>query len=213
VRRARLYATALGAYEPWLNGERVGDARMTPEITDPSKHVLYQAYDVTGLIDRGTNMLGFLVGDGIYGGKYSSSGRYAFGPAPCRLQAQLEIEYADGERMVVATGPDWQIADAAILENSIYDGEVHDARLERTDWSSAGASDAGWRPATTAPDPEIPIDPQRCPTHSGTGAPRTPFRKASSQRRLYRRLRAKFRRMARSVRQRSGRNARRDALR
>lgn len=163
VRRARLYATALGAYEPWLNGHPIGNARMTPEFTDPSKHILYQAYDVTALLAMGDNMLGFWAGDGTYGSKYSTSGRFAFGPAPCRLRAQLEIEFADGTRTRVTTGADWEIADSAIRESSVYDGEVYDARLARADWARAGSTGQNWRPAETIDAPAVPIDPQRCP--------------------------------------------------
>lgn len=163
VKSARLYATALGAYEPWLNGKRIGDARMAPEFTDPSKHILYQAYDVTALVRKGANMLGLWAGDGTYGSKYSTSGRFAFGPAPCRLRAQIEIEYEDGTQTRVATGPGWSISDSPIRESSIYDGEVYDARLDRADWASAGASQAGWRAAETIHAPAVPIDPQRCP--------------------------------------------------
>ena len=47
---ARLYATALGLYECYLNGMRVGDALLTPGWTDYNKHVQYQAYDVTAFI-------------------------------------------------------------------------------------------------------------------------------------------------------------------
>lgn len=44
VRRAVLYATALGEYEVRLNGQRVGDRYLTPEWTDYDRRVLYQAY-------------------------------------------------------------------------------------------------------------------------------------------------------------------------
>ena len=157
VRSARLYATALGIYEPSLNGKRIGDARLTPEFTDPSKRVLYQAYDVTDALVGGDNILGFEVGDGWYGGKYSSSGRFAFGPAPCRLLAQIELEYVDGRREIVATGAGWEISEGPVRSNGIYDGEVHDARLDRA-WTDP----SGWRAAERADTPPVAVDPQRC---------------------------------------------------
>src|SRR5581483_4467886 len=64
---ARLYATALGAYEAFLNGARVGDARLAPESTDFRKRALYQVYDVTELVRDGENVLAAHVGDGWYG--------------------------------------------------------------------------------------------------------------------------------------------------
>jgi len=163
VRAARLFATALGAYEPWLNGIEVGRRKLAPEYTDPSRRLLYQAYDVGAEIAQGENMIGFLVGDGWYGSKYSTSGRFSFGPAPCRLLAQLEIDYVDGDREVIATGNGWEIADSPVHAASIYDGEVHDARDEKPGWAMTGASASGWRKAETIAAPKVAVDPQRCP--------------------------------------------------
>ncbi len=162
VAQARLYATALGFYEPWLNGAKVGTQRLAPESTDPSRRMLYQGYDVTRQLKPGANVLGLWVADGWYGGKYSTSGRFAFGPAPCRVLAQLEVTYADGTRETIATGEGWEIAPSPILASSIYDGEVHDARLDRSDWATPQASRDGWRAAEPIETKAPAIDPQRC---------------------------------------------------
>ena len=54
IKSARLYATALGAYEMFLNGKRVGDQVLAPGWTDYRERVTYQTYDVTAL--RGPRM-------------------------------------------------------------------------------------------------------------------------------------------------------------
>jgi alpha-L-rhamnosidase len=163
VRSARLYATALGCYEPWMNGEKVGDRRMAPESTDTAQRVLYQAYDVTEQLRTGDNMLGLWVGDGWYGSEFSAGSRFSFGPAPCRVLAQLEIAYADGSTEVIGTGEGWMTAPSAILSSEIYDGEVYDARAERRGWAEPGAAADGWRPAERAPRPDIAVEPQIAP--------------------------------------------------
>src|SRR3546814_20678171 len=63
---ARLYATALGAYEARINGRRVSDAILAPEMTVAKRHILYQCHDVTALIAQGDNAIGALDGDGWY---------------------------------------------------------------------------------------------------------------------------------------------------
>ena len=63
VVRARLYATALGAYETFLNGQRVGDGLLAPESTDFRKRALYQVHDVTDLVRAGENVLAAHVAD------------------------------------------------------------------------------------------------------------------------------------------------------
>jgi len=61
---ACLYATAIGLYESYLNGMRVGDALLTPGWTDYTQRIQYQVYDVTDLIQAGTNACGAILGDG-----------------------------------------------------------------------------------------------------------------------------------------------------
>jgi alpha-L-rhamnosidase len=102
---ARLYATALGAYESSLNGRRVGDALLTPESAQSKDRVLYQVYDVTAMLHEGLNCLGMTVGDGWYASTLFGAGRYAWGLPPRRVLAQLELTFADGSRELVATGP------------------------------------------------------------------------------------------------------------
>jgi len=50
VKRATLYATALGLYEMRLNGERVGNDYFTPGWTDYDTRVYYNTYDVTPML-------------------------------------------------------------------------------------------------------------------------------------------------------------------
>lgn len=163
IRSARLHATALGIYEPWINGSPISDRKLAPEFTDPSKRILYQTYDVTSLVSQGSNMLAMMVGDGWYGSRFSTSARFSFGSAPCRLLCQLEIEHHDGSRSVIGSGPGWQISDSEVLAHSLYDGEIHDARAEQPGWAKPGAPDTGWRNAELVAAPPVPVDPQRCP--------------------------------------------------
>ena len=146
--RARLYATALGAYEPHLNGHRVGSARLSPEITVARDHVLYQCYDVTEVLRPGGNALGALIGDGWYASAFSwMNERYALADSPRRFLAQLVLEYTDGEREVIVTDPSWQLARSMICSSEIYNGEVYDARLERPGWDAPGYDASDWRAA------------------------------------------------------------------
>ncbi|MBB4152236.1 alpha-L-rhamnosidase [Sphingomonas jinjuensis] len=145
VSAARLYATALGAYDATINGVPVSATILAPEMSVARDHVFYQSHDVTALIAEGENVLGAMVGDGWYA---SASGwrieRYGFGPAPRRFRAQLRLDYADGSHEWVATDGDWRIARSAILQSEIYDGEMLDARLEQPGWEAPGFDASGW---------------------------------------------------------------------
>jgi alpha-L-rhamnosidase len=150
ILQARLYATALGAYEARLNGNRIGDALLTPEISQYAKRVLYRVYDVTTNLRPGRNALGLTVGDGWYA---SFDDRYAWGLPPRRALAQLELLLADGSRQTIATTSDWRIAESAIRESQIRVGEIYDARLEQPGWDVAGFDDAQWRSVDIADTP------------------------------------------------------------
>ena len=85
VASARLHVTALGLYEARLNGQRVGDAFLAPGWTDYAQRVLYQTYDVTGLLAPGENVLGAILADGWYAGFVGFDAKRAgahYGTAP-----------------------------------------------------------------------------------------------------------------------------------
>ena len=145
IARARLYATALGAYEPRINGQRVGDAHLSPEISVASDHVFYQCYDATPLLVQGRNALGALVGDGWYASAFTwQNERYSLGSGPRRFLAQLVVDYRDGTRDVIGTGPQWRMTESAVRSSEIYNGEDYDARAEVHGWDGAGFDVSAW---------------------------------------------------------------------
>jgi alpha-L-rhamnosidase len=151
VKSARLYATALGSYRMFVNGNRVGKDVLTPDFTDYTKRVLYQTYDVGNLLVSGANVIGAILGDGWYGSGLAWQGRsFFFLPAPTRLLAQLEIEYTDGTHDTIGSDETWKGAPSPILRSEIYAGEFYDARLEQPDWNKSNFDDAPWSPATVS---------------------------------------------------------------
>lgn len=170
VAAARLYATALGAYDARINGEAVSGAILAPEISVARDHVLYQVHDVTALIQPGENALGATVGDGFYASAFGwRIERYGFGPAPRRFRAQLRIDYADGGSAWVTTGPNWSLAPSAITRSEIYDGEARDARLEQPGWDRPGFDATGWVKAKRGAEPDTRLVAQTSPLLERTG--------------------------------------------
>jgi len=160
IQRATLYATALGIYELHLNGRRVGDALFAPGWTDYRQRAYYRTYDVTALVQQGANAFGAWVADGWYSGYIGFGlltgigvekiGRYTYGKTPA-IMAQLEVEYADGSRAVVATDKSWKVTGAGpIREGDFLMGEFYDARKEQPGWTRPGFNDATWEPAILA---------------------------------------------------------------
>jgi len=143
--RAVLYVTSLGVAEPHLNGNQVGADYLSPGWTDFNKRIYYRAYDVTGHLKTGSNVLGAILGDGWYRGHLSIIGQNIYGKQT-RLLAQLQFFFADGSSQVVASDETWKGGFGPILEADIYAGETYDARLEMKGWDQPGYHDADWKP-------------------------------------------------------------------
>lgn len=158
VRSARIYSTALGSYQLYLNGQRIGKDVLAPGWTDYRKRIVYQVYDVTSQLVKGGNAIGAILGGGWYADALTWwQPRYNFGPPPVRILVQLEIEYTDGTRASIVTDESWRAAQSPVLRSEIYDGEYYDARLEQKGWDQPLFSDTHWHPAILAPTPGAPV--------------------------------------------------------
>jgi alpha-L-rhamnosidase len=160
VQRATVHATALGIYELYVNGQRVGDAWFAPGWTDYHQRAYYWTYDVTPLVKKGRNAVGVWLADGWYSGYIGFGlltgigterlGRYTYGKTPA-FMAQLEIEYTDGSRETVVTDGSWKTtSDGPIREADFLMGEFYDARKEQPGWAKAGFDDRNWESAILA---------------------------------------------------------------
>ncbi len=147
IARATLFSTALGLYEAHLNGTRIGTAEFAPGWTEYTKRVEHQTFDVTSMIVRGPNCLAAVLGDGWYAGLMGYTGRRNYYGGPARFLAQLEIEYTDGTRDTIASGPSWTAAFGPILHTDNYMGSELDSRLEIAGWDSTSpARGTTWKP-------------------------------------------------------------------
>ncbi len=169
--RVRCYATGLGYHELLVNGTRVGDAVLDPPQTDYGQRVFYGVHDLSDLMRTGTNVVGLHLADGFYhqfrhrdsGGMVDGHGMYG---DPCAILL-LEAEYSDGRVVRCLTGENgWTCATGPVLQNNIFAGETHDARLEQKDWAHPDFAGKNWEPAAAASPPggvlrSSPIEPMR----------------------------------------------------
>ena len=150
VAKARLYVTARGIYEVYLNGKRVGDDYFNPGITQYNKTHLYQTFDVTDYVHSGKNALGALLSEGWWSGGSTFMGGYwnFFGDRQSLL-AKLVITYADGQAKVIVTDPStWQyFNNGPVAYGSFFQGEVYDALKESKveGWSTADYKASSWK--------------------------------------------------------------------
>jgi alpha-L-rhamnosidase len=145
IKSAALYITSHGLYEVQLNGNKVGDAYLTPGWTSYNKRLQYQVYDVTNMIARGDNAIGAMVGNGWYRGYLAWDDNKNIYGKKLGLLAQLSITYSDGTTQNIVTDESWKSSTGAIKSVEIYHGETIDARAEQNGWSKPGFNDAAWK--------------------------------------------------------------------
>lgn len=148
VRRAVLHAAALGAYELYVNGRRIGDSSLAPDWTDYNIRLQYQTYEITGDIAGGLNGVGILLGHGWYSGYIGMFGFQRYGKDP-RILVQLNIEYDDGSVQKVTTDESWRASFGPLIATDFHMGERFDARIAIDGWNESSFEDRHWKHADT----------------------------------------------------------------
>ena len=145
IKKATLFASALGVFKIYLNGRAVADDYFAPSWVDYRKKLPYVRYDITETVSE-LNAVGVVLGDGWAVGHLGST--YAF--KRCGYSSRIEftalirLEYADGRVEEVSTDGSWRASAGAIRRSDIYMGEVVDARLDLGDFSSPDYDDSAW---------------------------------------------------------------------
>lgn len=164
VKRATAYVGAVGLYQLYINGKRIGNDALAPMPTDTRRSVMYNALDITGqLINSslpgegrgGAVCVGLVLGNGrAFPMRYSKPYKWPFmGYPKCRVN--IVVEYSDGTTQTIASDDKWRLtANGPIRNNNEYDGEEYDARKDLGDWTSVGYDDSKWMKAERT---DIPI--------------------------------------------------------
>lgn len=137
VKSAVLHASALGVFNVWINGKRVGHKsdngeivydELAPGWTDYNKRVQYFTYDVSDYFQVGDNNLASHLSAGWARGSIARNiySRKVYFTA---FLAKLVITYDDGTQEIIATDDTWQSQkQVPIVFSGIYEGETFDAR-------------------------------------------------------------------------------------
>lgn len=152
-KRATLFATALGIYEAFINGVRVGDAELTPGISSYDRTVYAQSFDVTSLLRAGSNRIELLLSDGWFRGRNGSE-RYqnCWGNVTAVL-AQLEIESGNGDVHILGTDASWESRPSEVVSADPMEGQETNYSLPPADFTPVRVS------LVSPPEPTISLAP------------------------------------------------------
>ncbi len=156
IKKARLYVTARGVYEMYINGRRVSDEYFNPGLTQYNKNHTYQTFDVTANLQNGKNAMGAWLSEGWWSGNITYSGENWnwFGDRQSLL-SKLVITYDDGSEQIVNSNPtDWKLfTDGPVRVGSFFQGEVYDAQKEAAieNWTQPQFNDSAWKKVVEVP--------------------------------------------------------------
>jgi len=145
---ARLHATAQGLYEAFVNGERAGDAELTPGWTQYDERLQVQTHDVTAAVREGANALGVVLADGWFRGQTGITRSADQWGSRLALLAQLHLVHEDGGTTVVGTGPGWRSSVGHVVAADLIAGERWDLTRLQRGWEALGFDDIGWDDVT-----------------------------------------------------------------
>ena len=129
VKEAKLFITAMGIYDVYLNKKLASDRYFAPGFTSYKTNLQYQQINVTDLLEENNELLvpvagGWAVGSFIFTrGNRNAADRQA-------LLAELHVEFEDGTNEIIKTDSSWEVTlDGPDREADFYDGETFDARI------------------------------------------------------------------------------------
>jgi len=163
LKSAHLYISGLGMYECYINGKKISNDIFAPTLSDYTKRVYYNVYDVKSFLAKNQNAIGVILGNGRFfsmrmDGLPNAESldipaitNYGFP----KLLLQLELEYKNGQKELIVSDESWKInTNGPIIANNEFDGEEYDARLELTGWEKIGYSETNWKKAQHVNAPE-----------------------------------------------------------
>jgi len=153
---AAAYVCALGYYELYVNGHKVGDDVLSPAVSDYGKRGLYLTHDISKHLVKGKNCIGLWLGRGWSLGVLKNAG--TVGPM---VKAEVDVAFAGGGPLTVVTDATWKAHPSHITPlgtgtSGSYGGERVEAAKAITDWCAAEYDDSVWR-AAAVHHPPTPV--------------------------------------------------------
>ena len=159
IERARLFISGLGQYQAFFNGQEVApDELLKPALSDYTRRVYFNAYDVTDMLQEGDNAVGVILAPGRFTTPRHDTNylewcgiNHAAHYGRPQLLMQLEVFYADGSADTIVSGEGWRITNRGpIRKANEFDGETFDQHLDVAlgAWLHPDYDDSQWQDAT-----------------------------------------------------------------
>lgn len=153
---ATAYVCALGYYELYVNGQKVGDDVLSPAVSDYGKRGLYLTHDIAKYLVPGKNCIALWLGRGWSLGVLKNAGQV--GPM---VKAEVSLTFAKADPTTIITDATWKAHPSHITplgkgNSGDYGGELIEAEKEIAHWNAADYDDSAWS-AATVHHPPTPV--------------------------------------------------------
>jgi alpha-L-rhamnosidase len=153
VAEAMLFVSGLGQYTLTLDGVAPDDRFLAPGWTHYAKSCLYNGYDVTSQLRKGSHVIGVTVGNGFFNINRERYRKLVTTWGNPMMRLCLVIRYDNGSEEFIYSDESWKTAPSPVTFTSIYGGEDYDFRKEQKDWNQPGFNDRQWKYAEAVNGP------------------------------------------------------------
>jgi len=148
---AQLQICGLGIAYCYINGKAISEDLFTAPVSDYTKTLWYNSYDVTALLHPGENTVAVICGNGWYNETIPTTWRFHEAPWRDAPKFILRLELPSGEAVV--SDSSWRCSpESEIWFNQLRMGEYYDANLE-DGWKDPEYDDSNWAYAAVDPTP------------------------------------------------------------
>ncbi|MBI1387832.1 MAG: Bacterial alpha-L-rhamnosidase [bacterium] len=162
-KRALISLASIGYHELYVNGQKIGDAVLAPNVATHRVRARYMTYDITSQLHEGDNVIAVWMGlSWSIFSQYETESK----PRTPMFIAQADITLGDGSKTSIVTDGTWKTHPSpntllGAWDFMHYGGELYDANKEIPNWNQADFDDSNWTPVTIR-TPEVVLSPALC---------------------------------------------------
>ncbi len=167
--QATLRVVGLGDYDARVNGKRVAETGINQPWSQYEKTIYYRDFDITTLLEPGTNCVGVMLANSFWNnpnpppGRYNKAGPQRASDEPFRLCVELVLGGSGGPVQRIGSDATWRTTAGPVVFSHIFAGEDFDVRRQLSGWDRAGFDDAAWTPARLLAPTSGVLEPQSWP--------------------------------------------------
>lgn len=151
----------LGYGELYLDGEKLGDAVLSPTVSIYDRRAGFQVFDLSGKLTPGRHTLAARLGNGWYNAHTAEV--WHFDKASWRDAPKLWLELEVDGRMPLTSDESWKVSTGGIRFDGLRNGEWYDATMEPDGWMCNGFDDSGWEAAYLVAPPGGVLEAETAP--------------------------------------------------